>query len=126
MSNIFRLLIALALLFAPAANAVGWPFRCAQCERNPRGGIRRSRAAATAFKRASGYSKGRKGYVIDHVIPLACAASAEQQHDLDAPPNMQWQNTAAAKAKDRWEMDLCDPATRSAIALRHDQRLALR
>ena len=118
-----RLVIVLALLFAPSAEAVGWPFRCNQCERDARGKIKRSRAAANAFKRASGFPKGRKGYVIDHVIPLACAASAEEQGGLDAPPNMQWQSTAVAKAKDRWEMELCAPETRSAIAAAHRQWL---
>jgi len=37
------------------------------------------------------------GYVIDHVVPLACGVA-------DAADNMQWQSTAAAKAKDRWEL----------------------
>lgn len=118
-----KLVITLALLFAPAANAVGWPFHCVQCERNPRGGIKRSRAAANVFKRESGYPKGRKGFVIDHVVPLACAASAAEQHSLDAGSNMQWQTTAEAKAKDRWEMDLCPPKTRRAIASAHRQWL---
>ena len=38
------------------------------------------------------------GYVIDHVVPLACGGT-------DAPANMQWQSTRAATAKDRWELD---------------------
>lgn len=118
-----RLVIVLALLFAPSVEAVGWPFRCTQCERDGRGKIKRSRAAANAFKRASGYPRGRPGYVIDHVIPLACAASAEEQHGLDAARNMQWQSTASAKAKDRWEMELCAPETRIATASAHRQWL---
>ena len=40
------------------------------------------------------------GYVIDHVVPLACGGA-------DDPSNMQWQTTAAAKAKDRWERKGC-------------------
>ena len=40
------------------------------------------------------------GYVIDHVIPLACGG-------LDAPSNMQWQTIAEGKEKDRWELKGC-------------------
>jgi hypothetical protein len=40
------------------------------------------------------------GYVIDHRVPLACGG-------VDAPSNMQWQTTAAAKEKDRWERAGC-------------------
>jgi hypothetical protein len=37
-----------------------------------------------------------RGYVIDHVQAL-------KHGDADDPGNMQWQTTAQAKAKDRWE-----------------------
>lgn len=40
------------------------------------------------------------GYVIDHVIPLACGGP-------DAASNMQWQTIAEGKAKDRWELKGC-------------------
>lgn len=50
--------------------------------------------------RQTGYPHGRKGYVIDHITPLACGGS-------DAPSNMQWQTKAEAKAKDRWERKGC-------------------
>jgi hypothetical protein len=36
------------------------------------------------------------GYVIDHITPL-------KRGGADSPSNMQWQTTAAAKAKDRAE-----------------------
>jgi hypothetical protein len=36
---------------------------------------------------------GRKGYVVDRKIPLACGGA-------DSPSNMQWQTKADAKAKE--------------------------
>ena len=62
----------------------------------------RSTAAKDAFKRAhpcpsTGRTSGAcPGYVIDHVQAL-------KHGGADAPSNMQWQTTAAAKEKDRWE-----------------------
>lgn len=41
-----------------------------------------------------------KGWVIDHVKPLACGGE-------DAPTNMQWQTREDAKAKDKWERIGC-------------------
>jgi len=64
------------------------------------GRVRRNEAARREFMRASGYPKGRPGYVVDHVVPLACGGA-------DAPSNMQWQTTAEAKAKDRIERRGC-------------------
>lgn len=40
------------------------------------------------------------GYVVDHIVPL-CAGGA------DAPSNMQWQELAASKVKDKEEWRLC-------------------
>lgn len=68
--------------------------------RNKHGKILRSRAAIAAFKRQSGYPKGRSGYVIDHVIPL-CACGP------DIPANMQWQRADSAKMKDKIEVQTC-------------------
>jgi hypothetical protein len=50
--------------------------------------------------RQSGYPHGRKDYVVDHVVPLACGGA-------DSPSNMQWQTKAEAKAKDKWERTGC-------------------
>lgn len=68
--------------------------------------IKRSQSAKAEFKAehpcpASGATKGPcKGYVIDHVKPLACGGA-------DAPVNMQWQTIAEGKAKDKWERKMC-------------------
>ena len=70
--------------------------------RNSHGKIARSARARADFKRghpcpSTGRSSGGcPGYVIDHVRPL-------KRGGADAPSNMQWQTTAAAKAKDRTE-----------------------
>jgi hypothetical protein len=66
----------------------------------------RSREVAREFQRehpcpSTGLASGRcPGYVKDHVVPLSCGGP-------DAPPNMQWQSTADARAKDRWERRAC-------------------
>jgi len=66
----------------------------------------RSSSAKAEFKRehpcpANGAQSGPcGGYVIDHVVPLACGGA-------DAASNMQWQTTAEAKAKDKWERNGC-------------------
>jgi hypothetical protein len=65
-------------------------------ERGPNGRLVRSSAARHAFMKATGYPTGRPGFIIDHVVPLACGGA-------DAPSNMQWQTIAEAKAKDRVE-----------------------
>ena len=68
--------------------------------RDAHGRIQRSAAARHAFARQTGYPHGRPGYVIDHVIPLACGG-------LDTPSNLQWQSVAESKAKDKWERKGC-------------------
>lgn len=71
-------------------------------KRDADGRIHRSAEARDEFKKlhpcpATGKTTGRcPGYVIDHKVPL-------KRGGADAPSNMQWQTTAAAKAKDRWE-----------------------
>ena len=69
--------------------------------------IKRSQSAKVEFKAghpcpANGATKGPcKGYVIDHIKPLACGGA-------DAPSNMQWQSEADGKAKDKWERKGCE------------------
>jgi hypothetical protein len=65
-------------------------------QRDSHGKIKRSEAAKKQFMKQTGYPKGRPGYVIDHVVPLANGGT-------DDPSNMQWQTKADAKAKDKWE-----------------------
>jgi hypothetical protein len=65
-------------------------------KRDSNGRIKRSSAAKKEFMKESGYSKGRKGYVVDHVVPL-------KRGGADSPSNMQWQTKEAAKAKDKIE-----------------------
>lgn len=62
--------------------------------------LKRSAAARSAFMRQTGYPHGRPGYIVDHIVPLACGGA-------DAPSNMQWQTVAEAKAKDRVERKGC-------------------
>lgn len=68
--------------------------------------IKRSQSAKVEFKYenpcpSTGARKGPcKGYVIDHIKPLACSGA-------DAPSNMQWQTIAEGKAKDKWERKGC-------------------
>lgn len=68
--------------------------------------IKRSQSVKVAFKRnnycpSTGAAKGPcKGYVIDHITPLACGGA-------DVVENMQWQTIAEGKAKDRWERRGC-------------------
>jgi hypothetical protein len=70
--------------------------------RTSSGKIKRSSHAKSEFKKthpcpSTGKSSGAcPGYVIDHVTPL-------KRGGPDAPSNMQWQTTADAKAKDKWE-----------------------
>jgi len=69
--------------------------------------IHRDHKAVAAFQKSNhcpstGKAKGRcPGWIIDHVKPLACGGA-------DAPSNMQWQTTADAKAKDKWERKSCE------------------
>jgi hypothetical protein len=72
------------------------PRGCASCPRDSHGRILRSPEARHEFMRRSGYPHGRKGYVIDHIVPLECGGT-------DAPSNMQWQTAAEARAKDKTE-----------------------
>jgi len=101
-------LVAGGLLVSPAlakgghGRATHTTSRCAGCARASNGRIARSPQAKRAFRKlhpcpATGRTSGAcPGYVIDHVVPL-------KRGGADAPDNMQWQTSAAAKAKDKIE-----------------------
>jgi hypothetical protein len=78
----------------------------AHTQRDSRGRIKRSPHARTEFERehpcpsTNAISGSCPGYVVDHVIPLACDGP-------DNPFNMQWQTTEQSKAKDKWERSMC-------------------
>lgn len=74
--------------------------RSSSVSHNRHGRRKRSAAAKDQFMRDSGYPHGRKGYVVDHKVPLACGGA-------DAPSNLQWQTIAEAKAKDKIERKGC-------------------
>jgi hypothetical protein len=90
---------SLALVIAALLSAR--PVPCPKPHRRP--------AARAAFMRTNpclggpdqGSTQRCRGYVVDHVVPLACCG-------LDAPQNMQWQTRAAAHAKERWELRDCE------------------
>jgi hypothetical protein len=92
--------LLLTLAAYPAAN------KCTSCARNENGRIARSNTAKSEFQReqpcpSTGKTSGAcPGYVKDHVKPLACGGK-------DSPTNMQWQTTAAGKAKDKTERAGC-------------------
>lgn len=64
--------------------------------RDKHGRIKRSSKATYDFRKQTGYPHGRKGYVIDHIIPLS-------KGGCDCPSNMQWQTKEEAKRKDKTE-----------------------
>lgn len=109
------ILLVLPILAAP------WPFRCQTCERDDDGRIKRSAAARKAFIKANPQPAGCKGCVVDHIVPVACRDV--EPRPLDVPANMQWQSRLEARAKDRWEHELCAPTGRQERAKKRKQRL---
>lgn len=93
---------ALILFLLTCVNPAFAALRCDTCPRDKHGHIQRSAAAKAEFRHthpcpSTGKTKGAcKSYVIDHVQAL-------KRGGADATWNMQWQTTAEAKAKDKWE-----------------------
>jgi len=65
------------------------PKKSTVTKRSSNGRIKRSAAARAEFMRRTGHPKGRKGYVVDHIIPLECGGA-------DDPSKMQWQTVQKA------------------------------
>ena len=92
----------LVLLLAMAVICLARGHRAPSVQRDSRGRIARSATVKHDFRRthpcpATGKTTGAcPGYVIDHVKAL-------KRGGADAVSNLQWQTTAAAKAKDRVE-----------------------
>ncbi len=76
------------------------PSTMSAAPRDANGRIERSESAKHRFMVQTGFPHGRQGYVIDHIVPLACGGA-------DDPSNMQWQTVAAGKAKDKVERRGC-------------------
>src|SRR6185369_17579356 len=74
------------------------PKKSSVAKRSSNGKIARSASARSDFMKKTGYPKGRKGYVVDHIVPLECGGA-------DVPANMQWQTVQTAKIKDRTERE---------------------
>lgn len=100
MKLLLAALVGIALALTPLDS--GARKKAIGVERTPSGKIARSPRARAEFKRKNPCpltgrpSGGCPGYVIDHVMPL-------KRNGLDRPANMQWQKTAAAREKDKWE-----------------------
>lgn len=61
---------------------------------------KRSTTVKQHFMKATGFPHGRSGYVVDHIIPLACGGA-------DSVDNMQWQTVYDGKMKDKIERKYC-------------------
>ena len=71
--------------------------------------------AMNAFRKQTGYQKGRPGWVIDHVVPM-CAGGP------DAVANLQWQEAAASYRKDVFERALCMAMKRQGLVIIHKEQ----
>ena len=81
---------------SPKVSSSGVPRKSTVAARDSNGRIKRSAEAKKDFMKQTGYPKGRKGYVVDHTVPLECGGA-------DSPSNMQWQTVQEATIKDRTE-----------------------
>ncbi len=62
--------------------------------------VERNLTITHRFERLTGFPKGRRGYVVDHIKPL-CAGG------LDSVENMQWQTLKDSYLKDIQERKYC-------------------
>jgi hypothetical protein len=91
---------------SPPTQAIKQSIDSTTIKRDENGRIVRSETAKDDFKSSNpcpsnGHRSGScPGYVIDHIMPLACGGA-------DDKTNMQWQSKAEGKAKDKWERNGC-------------------
>lgn len=71
-----------------------------QAPRDKRGRIKRNMAVRQRFRKLTGFPRGRPGYVVDHIVPLACGGA-------DHASNLQWLTRAQARIKDRAALRAC-------------------
>lgn len=93
-------------LAAPADRVVacpGWKTRTCR-EHKVRDTFRSSSTKSEFLNRYGFKGTSRKGYVLDHLFPLACGG-------CDVPWNLQFQTKPEGKQKDLWERKVCAPAT---------------
>ncbi len=96
-------LTLLALLFAfpflaalPAYANGGAPSGGAKRQASTSTRPRKKESSKKQFMRQTGFPKGRKGYVVDYIVPRS-------KGGMDHPANMQWLRKADAKAKHKRE-----------------------
>lgn len=94
------LLAALLAIEAPSPRFFTPDLTCRVRDRHGR--VVRSKARRDLFRRLTGYPKGRPGYVVDHIVPLAPHCGG-----CDVPSNQQWLTVAEWKAKTAWERKTC-------------------
>lgn len=68
-------------------------------------------SAVTEFKRLTAYERGRPGYVIDQLVPLALGGA-------DTPANMQWQTIQAAANRSVFNVEV----SRDGVTREHKYR----
>lgn len=90
------ILASLLILLTLSCPAYAGRHRAEGVQRDHSGHIQRSYKVKRQFMWQTGYPHGRKGYVIDHIVPL-------KRGGADSTSNMQWQTREEARAKDKWE-----------------------
>jgi hypothetical protein len=67
-------------------------------------------SAVQQFKNQTGYPNGRKGFVVDHQLPLCLGGP-------DAVTNMAWEPVAESYVKDKYERRMCLSAAKQGYRL---------
>lgn len=91
------LLLATTIAYSPALKTPGLTCKAF----DTRGvEIERSEVRKRRFWKMTGYSRGRTGYVVNHIVPLACGG-------CDIPSNMEWMTIAGWKGRTGPERNDC-------------------